>query len=156
MLGPLLFVIYINSISEGITANLSLYADDSKCFDSVANNTIQESLDKLNEWANVSAMSFNVEKSCVIHMGKKNPRIQYHIGEETIRTSTSERDLGIQVHEDLVFHEQTQIVVNKCRKLTGQIKRVIKNKEPELMLNIYKTLYATNSRLRCVCMEPVA
>ena len=139
VLGPLLFVIYINDISQGVTSNMSIYADDSKCFDAVSKNTVQESLKKLDEWSKLSAMDFNVAKSCVIHMGKRNPRIQYTVGGEVIREAASERDLGVQVHEDLVFHEQCQIVVNKCRKLTGQIKRAFTNREPELMINIFKT-----------------
>ena len=122
----------IGDIGTGVLASLIIFTDDTECFDEVKKNTIQKSLDQLHLWSKKLAMEFNVDKSCVIHMGKKNPRKEYFLCEKVLRQLKSERDLGVQMQEDIVFHEQAKIVVNKCQKLTGQIKR-----EPSLMLNIF-------------------
>ena len=139
VLGPLLFLIYINDISREVKSALSLYADDSKCYDKVANNTIQDSLNKLCAWSDRSGMEFNATKSCVIHLGKRNPQKVYSLGNETLKSKNCERDLGVLVQQDLNFTEQVQSVVSKSKKMTGLIMRAFKNKEPELMLNLYKT-----------------
>ena len=56
ILGPLLFLIYINDLSEGITSNVKLFADETSIFSTVYNINISTSnlnsdLRKVSEWA---------------------------------------------------------------------------------------------------------
>ena len=64
MLGPLLFLIYINDLSEGLSSNAKLFADDASLFFVVhENNTsaleLNSDLAKINRWAFQWKMSFN-------------------------------------------------------------------------------------------------
>jgi len=64
VLGPLLFLIFINDLDEDISSNILKFADDTKMFKEVRNSTdcsqLQADLDKLVLWAQKWQMEFNV------------------------------------------------------------------------------------------------
>ena len=76
VLGPLLFVIFINDIDVGILSKLLKFADDAKLFNSVSNSNditaINSDLLKLSKWTEMWQMEFNVEKCKTMHIGCRN------------------------------------------------------------------------------------
>ena len=68
VLGPLLFLIYINDLEENIISNVKFFADDTMLF-SVVNNPNQTALELnhdlsvINNWATQWIMSFNPDVS---------------------------------------------------------------------------------------------
>ena len=72
ILGPLLFLIYINDLSDGLNCNPKLFADDTSLFSTVYNNneatnTLNNDLNKITEWAHQWKMSFNQDISKQAH-----------------------------------------------------------------------------------------
>jgi len=80
VLGPLLFLIFINDLDYGIKNWILKFADDTKIFGKISNVTdtvrLQEDLDRLIEWAEEWQMMFNASKCKVMHFGKKIITIQ--------------------------------------------------------------------------------
>ena len=81
ILGPLLFSIYINDLSDGLTTNVRLFADDVSLFFVVDNinlsaTNFNSDLTKINDWANQWKMTFNLDPNKqaqeVIFSGKIN------------------------------------------------------------------------------------
>ena len=75
VLGPLLFLIYINDLDGGIESSLVKFADDTK-LGGLANSleytkVIQEDLDRIQKWAETWQMKFNIAKCKVLHVGNK-------------------------------------------------------------------------------------
>uniref|UniRef100_A0A670IIX0 Reverse transcriptase domain-containing protein n=1 Tax=Podarcis muralis TaxID=64176 RepID=A0A670IIX0_PODMU len=75
VLGPVLFNIFINDLDDGLKGILIKFADDTK-LGGVANTpedriTLQNDLDRLENWAKTNKMNFNREKCKVLHLGKK-------------------------------------------------------------------------------------
>ena len=66
VLGPLLFLIYINDIESQITSSIRLFADDSAIYRPIYSESdslsLQEDIFKLQKWANTWQMVFNVNK----------------------------------------------------------------------------------------------
>ena len=107
-LGPTLFLIYINDISSAVrqgesalditTTILSLFADDTKwgrCVDrSEDRQKFQLEIDRLGEWSRTWQLHFNTDKCKIMHLGKKNTRMTYMMGNRLLKSTTSEKDIG--------------------------------------------------------------
>ena len=92
VLGPLLFLLFINNLDEGINSNILKFADDTKIFKEVRNTTdcnqLQADLDKLVLWAQKWQMEFNVNKCKVMHIGGKDENsTDYMEGNELTKVS---------------------------------------------------------------------
>ena len=73
-LGPLLFLIYISDISEGVKAKLKVYVDDTKVKRAIKDETeveeLQEDLKTMFKWADTNNMTFNGAKFQLMRYGK--------------------------------------------------------------------------------------
>ena len=79
ILGPLLFLIYINDIVEDIHSSIRLFADDTSLYIIVDNpllaaNTLNADLTKLHNWASKCLVTFNPSKSESIIVSRKHNR----------------------------------------------------------------------------------
>ena len=110
VLGPTLFIIYINDMPDKILSTIKLFADDSKLLTeidpdnpSASTNILQLDIQRVTEWSEDWLMELNIEKCKIMHIGKKNPEIDYFMKCTTtnldykINTSISERDLGVNI-----------------------------------------------------------
>ena len=105
VLGPILFVIFINDIDTALEKAhlfLSKFADDTKAGrvvdteDGVA--SVQKDLDCFSKWAKDWQMQFNVGKCKVLHLGPSNPRNTYIMDGQELIATEEEKDLGVLVH----------------------------------------------------------
>ena len=81
VLGPILFLIFINDLLENISSLGKLFADDAKIYRQIKSREdariLQEDLIKLQEWSRKWLLQFNEDKCKVMHFGKNNPKNQY-------------------------------------------------------------------------------
>ena len=88
VLGPLLFVCYINDMPDMITSFIYMYADDAKILNSVSGDvdqaSLQSDLDTLTEWSKEWQLTFNVNKCKVMHIGRNNRNIQYSMQDHKV------------------------------------------------------------------------
>ena len=80
VIGPSDFTFFINDLPDKLVHKVKLYADDSKLIGIIKKKsdhlTIQNDIDKMQNWANDWQMSFNYDKCKVMHFGKTNPKRQ--------------------------------------------------------------------------------
>ena len=109
VLGPILFLIFINDVAEILDnqTSCSLFADDLKIYSAVDVNTghfsLQNSLDRLVQWCCKWQMAINVSKTFVLHFGKSNPCYDYRLNGIAIRSVFDARDLGVIIDSELLF-----------------------------------------------------
>ena len=144
VLGPLLFLIYINDLLDGISSGGKLFADDSKLFRKISSQTdrqiLQEDLNKLHEWSRKWLMSFNEQKCKVMYFGRNNPKHNYHLNNNLLEESTQEKDLGVYVTPDLKSETHVGKVAAKANSALGRINRTFSYMNKSMFLALYPTL----------------
>eukprot|EP00794_Sanderia_malayensis_P016301 gene16301-17938_t len=83
VLGPVLFVCYINDLPDEIHTHVKLFANDTKVYadvsKSISSQELQGDITRLDEWARKWQLAFNSSKCKVMHMGNKNPQQSYYM-----------------------------------------------------------------------------
>ena len=144
VLGPILFLVYINDLPSNILANIKLFADDSKLYKGIKHisdaEKLQDDLDTLYEWTQVWGMKFNSSKCHVIHHRKNNPKYIYHLNGHLIHPSKCEKDLGVLISDTLQPREHIIKCVKKANKILAMIRHTFTYKTRETILPAYKSL----------------
>jgi len=120
VLGPLLFLAYINDVSRNIESPIRLFADDCVIYRKVINNEdiekLQKDLDRLGEGAVENVMKINPSKSKAVHFTRarlKDP-LNYSLTNTLIPEVSSCKYLGIILRSDLSWADQVNYMVKKA------------------------------------------
>jgi len=101
ILGPLLFLIFVNDLSDWITSNIGIWTKTVATEDS---GKLQKDVDNLSNWSEKWLLQFNPEKCVVMHIGHSIDT-HYYIQQEgkkfELQSVTEERDLGVVISNDL-------------------------------------------------------
>ena len=95
VLGPLMFVMYINDLpTKAINSELFLFADDTKIFKGIFNQEdctlLQQDLDRIQEWTNSSLLQFHPDKCKLMRIGRRDiPSCHYSLGEPKHHTGSN-------------------------------------------------------------------
>jgi ribonuclease P/MRP protein subunit RPP40 len=124
VLGPILFIIYINDIDSVCCgdAKMQLFADDAKLYSNVVINnssvSLQLSLDRLAHWAKEWQLTININKCSVLSLSTSvhSSSRQYSIGGVAIPCQNSYVDLGVTVIRNLSFEAHIENIVSKARQ----------------------------------------
>ena len=131
ILGPVLFIIFINDLPDIIHTGTktALYADDTKLHRNIFSardcDSLQESLVKLDSWSMENKLFFNASKCKVLTITrKKNPVIyEYTLGSKKLTRVDHEKDLGIMTTTNITWDLHVNTVVAKANKMLGILKR---------------------------------
>ena len=144
VIGPTMFVLFINHMPEVVTSCIEMFADDAKVFKAIMTeqdrSDLQEDLDNLQNWASTWKMKFNADKCKVLHIGNQNPQYEYRMCDTSLEAVREEKDLGVIVDEKLKFDTHTVTQANKANKVLGIIRRTFDNLDEEMLVLLYKSL----------------
>ena len=147
IVGPLLFVLYVNDVPNYIQYNstIALFADDSKLLKPILNSTssynLQSDLDCLHSWSLDWGMAFNKSKCKVINISRKKTLIReaaYTMDNQSLDCVPFITDLGITVSNDFSWSRHIESIVAKANKTLGLVERICKEL-PDL--KVRKLLY---------------
>ena len=148
VLGPLLFLIYINDIYT-VCESMFLFADDAKLFKVLSSKEdcfrLQNDINGVVEWFNRWQMHVNMGKCCLLHVGGKHFINKYHLIDLDgttceIPTLESVSDLGIIMDSKLQFKDHILTRVKKANMMLGIIARNFRKLSDEAFISVYKAL----------------
>ncbi len=143
VLGPLLFVIFINNIDEAVmqVEIIKKFADDAKVSQTVVSSEdrekLQDALDALCGWADRWGMEFNVPKCKIMHMGNNNPKYQYNMAGQPLATTTEELDIGVTITSNLKPTAQCKKAAKTAQTVLGQIGRSFHYRDRHVFVKLY-------------------
>ena len=144
VLGPILFVIYINDLPDIVSSTTKMFADDTKIYHKIDKNsnrgeeTIQQDLNHLQEWSDTWLLRFNATKCKTMHMGTTNSRRDYHLGDQIIPKTDEEKDLGVIISSNCKPSMQCSKAAAKAMSSLGIIKRSFKYIDNNSFSILYK------------------
>lgn len=146
VLGPILFIVYINDITKVIKHSyIKIFADDSKVIKAIESmsdrDLLEIDLKSVIKWAGNNKMELNKLKFQLLQHGRKTElKLPYKIDENTnVEKSTEVKDLGVFMSENLSFDKHIMKMTNDAKKHSSWILRLVKSREPEVVLLLFKT-----------------
>ena len=129
VLGPTLFLIYINDIIDNIKSTVKLFADDTNlylCLDDPTQraNILNEDLGIIAQWALKWKVTFNPIKTKLVNFCRKlNPFYEPLIfGGNVLTNSLNHKHLGITFQSDCKWDHHITSIIAKCRILVSVLK----------------------------------
>ena len=163
VLGPILFVIFINDLPDVIRVMMRMYADDStilrrlKAPDHV--NQVQVSVNNSVKWANIWQMFYHHKKCHHLHVGNNMEDTAYTMettnGTISIEKVKSEKDLGVIFDSKLTFTEHIITKVSKANQIVGLIFRTFTCMDREMFLNLFKSLVRPHLEYATTIWAPI-
>ena len=145
VLGPTLFLIFINDIdmAVGVTSSVLLkFADDTKVGRVVESEEqrqeLQSTIDRLVGWSVEWQMLFNSEKCHILHLGNRNARFEYTMEGRVLEAVESEKDVGVIVHESLKPSLQCARAAGRANAILGQLSRAVGYRDKDTFLKLYR------------------
>ena len=122
VLGPLLFLIYINAIVRTLNRNVRLFADDTSLYVVVENpaaaaNILNDDLINVHNWADQWLVSFNPSKTESMVISKKrnkSPHTRLLMDNTVVKEVDKHKHLGIVFSNDCKWHAHILAIANKA------------------------------------------
>ena len=146
VLGPCLFLYYINDIAEQLTSTTRLFADDTMIYMAVKGESdaklLQADLDRLTQWEDKWMMQFHPDKCEVITITrKKNPQeYEYSIHGHILRHVDCIKYLGLNISADLRWNRHVDRVVAKANGTLNFLRRNLNIRNSRIKAQAYKSL----------------
>ena len=139
VLGPVLFLLYINDLPNVLSPGTvcRLYADDCLIYRSIKSIqdqlTLQTDLKALHEWSSTWGLSFNVSKCSMLHLARQieNPCRFYTLGGEIIKSKGEADYLGVKLSNQYgtrasEWQPHINSIVAKASQRLGFLKRSLR------------------------------
>jgi len=129
VLGPTLFLVYINDIITNIQSTVRLFADDCLIHRPINppndHQLLQQDLNTLNTWAETWQMNFNADKCCILQLSKHHYKttFPYHMTSKLLKVVEQDFYLGIIIDHHLFWKPRINHVCNKATRLIGFLQR---------------------------------
>jgi len=144
VLGPLLFILYVNDLGTDLKSRVSMFADDTKLVSSTGSDKecdcLQDDLNKLIKWVDSWQMMFNIDKCKVMHIGAGNKLSGYTMNDKALESTSCEKDLGVEMSSTLKMKSNVDTVVKKANRILGFINRTMEDHSSKVILPLYRAL----------------
>ena len=143
ILGPLLFLIYVNDIPESVLSTAKMFADDTKLYRKIKFledcNVLQDDLNNLSVWTSKWLLNFNATK-CVVVKIKMSILYMYTLNGHVLEQAITQKDLGITISDDLKPSVHISNIIKRANQRTGLIRRCFTDLTKDKVVTLYTSL----------------
>ena len=146
VLGPVLFLLYINDIQDSIQSNIRLFADDSIVYREINSPDdqvkLQQDLQTLANWSKTWLMDFNIKKCAILSITRKrNPSsFPYSIHGKLLSRVKQHDYLGVTIAHDLNWNSHVQNIIKKSNRTLGLLRRTLAPCTKEVKVRAFESL----------------
>ena len=145
VLGPLLFLIYINDLPGRVNSQIRLFADDSylyKIIDTPQDNLqLQKDLDALPKWENEWLMEFHPDKCKLLRITNKLKPIEanYYMHNHKLDIVETGKYLGVLLNKKLSWKPHVDAICKKANQTRAFLQRNLKDCQRDVKSQCYET-----------------
>ena len=148
ILGPLLFLIYINDLPEGIQSEIKLFADDTFLFNTTKDiqrgiATLNQDLNRIETWAKQWLVTMNPQKTkAILFSNKRTPSVvtDLKMHNTDIQMYSSFKHLGLMLDSKLTWKNHVEYITKKANKSLSSIHRLKSKLPSKILLTAYKSM----------------
>lgn len=159
VLGPLLFLIYINDLPSCVSSYVHLFADDCVIFREITGPNdvalLQSDLTAVLNWCNTWLMELNSKKCKFMRVSRKITSLPvYNLDNTQLDSVTSYKYLGVHISNNLTWHTHINYVVCNANRMLGYLRRNFTKSPSSVKLMLYKTLVRTKLEYAASVWDP--
>ena len=150
ILGPLLFLIYVNDLPNGLKSKCKLFADDTSLFSvvhdiSTSASDINNDLTLISNWAFQWKMSFNPDPSkqareiIFIRKEMKSSHPSVYVNNIPVSSTSVHKHLGMLLDDKLRYEHHLKSVLNKVKKTMALLRKFQQILLRQSLITIYKS-----------------
>ena len=157
VLGPLLFLIFINDLPEHMQSKVRLFADACIVYREINNTSdceiLQEDLHALERLESTWAMEFHPAKCSVMRVAtSRDPlMLSYKLKDHQLQTETTSKYLGVDLANNLDWKPHVDRIVKKSNSMLGFLRRNLRISSQETKAMAYMTM--VRSGILCNSLE---
>nr|VZI39869.1 unnamed protein product [Spirometra erinaceieuropaei] len=149
VLGPLLFLLYVNDSLQELDCGKIMFADDVKLWQVIKSpndqRSLQNNLLRLQAWSEKWLLDFNVQKCAVLHLRPTNSHSNqslrtYHLKDIRLPAVSSKKDLGVWIQNNLKPTLQCHKAAKNAMGVLHAIKRAFVTFDQDLFGRVYGTI----------------
>ena len=160
VLGPLLFLIYINDLPSRATSSVRLFANDCLLYRVIKGHQdaerLQADLNQFQEWEKDWQMLFNPDKCEHIRITNKRNIIQtsYNIHGHTLKETTQAKYLGVTIDNKLSWNSHVNQMMKRANQTTAFLRRNLSRCSKDVKAQCYKSLVRPQLEYAATTWDP--
>ena len=158
ILGPILFLAYINDIPDKVTSQARLFADDTAMYltmEGAKNSSVlQQDLDRLSVWESDWHMEFNPSKVAQVAGSRKPVSATYVLHGVVLETVTCARYLGVDISINFSWGSHIDRITGTAHKTLGFVQRNISRKMSGVREAAFTTLVRPQLEYAAAIWDP--
>ena len=146
VLGPILFLIFINDLPDNLHSKARMFADDCIVYREIKSNkdqlTLQEDLDTLAAWEQKWGMDFHPQKCNVLRVSRaKSPMtFSYRLKGTVLAEEATSKYLGVDLQNNLSWNQHVSRVTKKANSMLGFLRRNLRKASEETKAQAYMSM----------------